>query len=255
MTVKSRTVGHGLPSLPVCSAGMANLPEPIAVLAAWKNAAALQNENWPKIEPWRPLTQCPAVSAPLLRSLRARLVPLKPNQMPTTAPAGSFGVTGFTAACWPASVTSGWYTLIFPVAGSTIDASTKADCALSVSWQAPLALSVVTSWNGVASPCADSGFAGTSRVQSGLGTAAASAAARTTPAPPTRIAGTAMAVTNRDIGRVRDGRAEVAVLGDIVTSRRHRDVCLSLHWSWAGEFIPQRKSPPVPTLDVPVPDN
>ena len=39
---KSRTVGHGLPSRPVCAGGTVSFFAVIAAFAAWKNATALQ---------------------------------------------------------------------------------------------------------------------------------------------------------------------------------------------------------------------
>src|SRR5580704_11752762 len=56
-------------------------------------------------------------------------------------------------------------------------ASTKADCAVLASLHGPPFGSVATSWKGVASPFADSGFSGTMSVQSGFGAASAAAAA------------------------------------------------------------------------------
>ena len=48
-------------------------------------------------------------------------------------------------------------------------ASTNADCAVLASLQGPPAGSVATSWKGVESPFAESGFEGTISEQSGLG--------------------------------------------------------------------------------------
>jgi hypothetical protein len=58
---------------------------------------------------------------------------------------------------------------ILPVAGSIIPACTKADCIGLTSWHGPISLSVAKNLYAVASPCALSGLAGTSREQFGLG--------------------------------------------------------------------------------------
>src|SRR5579859_2572936 len=76
--LKSRVVGHGLPSLAVPSAGTTSFPALIAWVAASKNASALQKAFWPKIEPSAPLTQERAPGP-----LSVTLVALKPTQIPT----------------------------------------------------------------------------------------------------------------------------------------------------------------------------
>src|SRR5437763_1465462 len=134
--LKSRVVGHGLPSRPICTGGTVSFPAVTAALAAVKNAGALQYANWPNGEFGVPFTHLPAARLfPFPR--KVSVVPLKPNQIPTTAPSGSCGVTGTAAGRLPLSTTSGSYTDSVPVAGSTIVAWTKADCAVLASWQAP----------------------------------------------------------------------------------------------------------------------
>ena len=71
-------VGQGCPSAAVPSAGTASFPAAIAVFAAPKNAAPWQSANWPKGDPGVPLTH-PSWSPP-----RVSVVPLNPNQTPTT---------------------------------------------------------------------------------------------------------------------------------------------------------------------------
>ena len=95
-------------------------------------------------------------------------MPLKPNQIPTTAPAGRAGTAGAAAGRVPSSITSGWYTETAPVAGSRIEASTKAACCVFASWQAPFPSEPCRRY-GVASPAALVGARGTTRVQFGLG--------------------------------------------------------------------------------------
>src|SRR5256885_3517392 len=105
---KSRTVGHGLPSLAVPEAGTVNLPTAMAAFAAAKNAGALQYEYWPNMLPVKPLTHLP--SARLLvpaAFLRSRVLPLYPNQRATMAPSGSVGTTGGTNGASPLSTTTG----------------------------------------------------------------------------------------------------------------------------------------------------
>src|SRR5207248_9734291 len=65
-TLKSRVVGHTLPSRAVPSAGTASLPALTAAFAAVKNAGALQYANWPNIEVLSPLTHLPAATLPRL---------------------------------------------------------------------------------------------------------------------------------------------------------------------------------------------
>ena len=67
----------------------------------------LQNDTWPKIDPFRPLTQLPCRSAFRVAPTWVRLVPLNPKSMVTTAPCGSVGTTGATAAVVPCVMTSG----------------------------------------------------------------------------------------------------------------------------------------------------
>src|SRR6266566_6350384 len=94
------------PSLALASAGILIWPFAIAAFAAAKNACALQNENWPNIEPWAPLVQW-ARRTLLPWERRVRLPPLNPNQMPTTAFAGRVGTTCGAAGPAPRSTTSG----------------------------------------------------------------------------------------------------------------------------------------------------
>ena len=89
------------------SAGIVSLPCCSAWNAAWKNWVPLQNDTWPKIDPFRPLTQLPCRSAFRVAPTWVRLVPLNPKSMVTTAPCGSVGTTGATAAVVPCVMTSG----------------------------------------------------------------------------------------------------------------------------------------------------
>ena len=95
-------VGQGCPSAAVPRPGTASLPAAIAPFAAAKNPGPLQSANWPNGEPGRPSTQ------PRRSPSRVSVVPLKPNQTPTTAPAGSAGGAGAAAGLVPLSTTSGW---------------------------------------------------------------------------------------------------------------------------------------------------
>src|SRR5690349_20303871 len=104
--VKSRVVGHGLPSRPLPTGGTVSLPALIAAFAAEKNAGALQYANWLKIESPCPLTHAPARKLPF-ESSSVRFSPLYPNQIPTTAFFGRAGTTGATAGRVPLSITSG----------------------------------------------------------------------------------------------------------------------------------------------------
>ena len=110
----------------VPTAGMVSLPWASACAAARKNWVPLQNDTWPKIDPFRPLTQLPCRSAFRVAPTWVRLVPLNPKSMVTTAPAGSVGTTGGTTAVVPLVMTSGSYTESAPVAGSRIVAWTNA---------------------------------------------------------------------------------------------------------------------------------
>src|SRR5439155_1244208 len=84
---RPRAVGHGLPSRPICTGGTVSFPAVTAALAAVKNAGALQYANWPNGEFGVPFTHLPAARLfPLPR--KVSVLPLKPNQMPTTAPSG-----------------------------------------------------------------------------------------------------------------------------------------------------------------------
>src|ERR1700730_15435828 len=105
---KSRTVGHGLPSMAVPEAGTVNLPLATAAFAAVKNAGALQYENCPKMLPFKPLTHLASdkLSSPGV-DLSSRLLPLNPNQVATMAPFGNVGTTGGTNGLSPLSMTSG----------------------------------------------------------------------------------------------------------------------------------------------------
>src|SRR5690349_12781665 len=134
--VKSRVVGQGAPSLPVPRGGTVNRPAAMAVLADWKKAGALQYANWVNSDLPSPFTHLPAFRLPLL-FCNVRVSPLKPNQIPTTAPAGSVGTTGAAAGLVPLSMTSGLYTDSWPVAGSTMVPCTNAAWAVFASWQAP----------------------------------------------------------------------------------------------------------------------
>src|ERR1700736_5174959 len=105
---KSRTVGHGLPSMAVPEAGTCNLPLATAAFAAVKNAGALQYEYWPNMLPFKPLTHLASdkLSSPGV-DLSNRLLPLNPNQRATMAPAGSVGTTAGTNGLSPLSTTTG----------------------------------------------------------------------------------------------------------------------------------------------------
>src|ERR1700753_2168408 len=132
---------QGSPSLPFVSAGTLIWPFRIAALAAVKNALALQNANWPKMEPGVPLSQFPEVRL-LPRERSVRLSPLKPNQIPMTACAGRVGTTSGAAGPAPLSTTSGRYTDNAPVTVLTMVASTNADWLSSASSHRPLPGSV-----------------------------------------------------------------------------------------------------------------
>src|ERR1700716_530478 len=105
---KSRTVGHGLPSMAVPEAGTFNLPLAMAAFAAVKNAGALQYANWPNTLPFEPLTHLASdkLSSPGV-DLRVRLLALYPNQVATMAPFGNTGTTGGTNGLSPLSTTIG----------------------------------------------------------------------------------------------------------------------------------------------------
>ena len=95
--------GHACPVLAeVPVAGTVSLPWASARAAARKNCVPLQNETWPKIDPFRPLTQRPCRSAFAVAPTWVRLVPLNPKSRVTTAPAGSVGTTGARRAACPA---------------------------------------------------------------------------------------------------------------------------------------------------------
>src|SRR5258708_40050302 len=98
----------------------------------------------------------------------------------TTAPAGRAGTTGAAAGVVPWVMTSGWYTLSFPVAGSRIVAWTKAPRLAALAIVQPDCCGVMpfdpVSWYGVASPWAVSGLAGTTSEQLTLAAAAAAGA-------------------------------------------------------------------------------
>jgi hypothetical protein len=111
-----REVGQGLPSLSLPRGGMTVKPDAMPVLAAANQAWALHQLTCPKTSPCtagRPLTQ----SAPFstgellasnpLTSRSCKTPPLKPNQRPTTAPAGSVGTTGGAAGAVPSFETRG----------------------------------------------------------------------------------------------------------------------------------------------------
>src|SRR5579859_5291247 len=125
------------------------------------------------MEPGTPLTHW-AAPAPV----SVRLVPLKPTQMPTTAPAGRVGVAGCRAAELPASITSGLKTDTPPVAGSKMAACTKAFPLELFMWHMlgwAAAAAAAASWastQGVASPTGVSGSRGTASVQLTSATAA-----------------------------------------------------------------------------------
>ena len=76
------------------------------------------NSDWP-----RPLTQFPWRSE-LPVPVSSRLSPLKPNMMPTTSPRRTLGGTGAAAGVVPSVMTSGLYTVIRPVRGLMMSAST-----------------------------------------------------------------------------------------------------------------------------------
>src|SRR5690348_1752932 len=105
---KLRMVGQVCPSFAFASAGTFNVPLIAALLAALKNAEALQNETWVKMLPGNPFTHfafdrlCGSAEASV------RLSPLNPIHRPTIALAGRFGTTGATAGFVPMSMTSGW---------------------------------------------------------------------------------------------------------------------------------------------------
>ena len=107
--VNDRVVGQVMPAIfvDVPAAGMASLPACSAWAAAWKNWVPLQNDTWPKIDPFRPFTQLPCCSALAVAPTWVRLVPLKPKSIVTTAPAGSVGTTGAAAGVVPWVMTSG----------------------------------------------------------------------------------------------------------------------------------------------------
>ncbi len=180
--LKFRVVGQATPAafMAVPVAGTARVPAASARCAAWKNWVPLQNDTWPKMDPRSPFTQRPWNSAVRVAPTWVRLVPLKPKSMVTTAPAGSVGTTGVAAGWVPWVMTSGSYTDSLPVAGSRIVAWTNAPRLPKLAMVQPDACGVIpfgpVSWYGVARPCADSGFAGTTMSQDTLAAAAAAGA-------------------------------------------------------------------------------
>jgi hypothetical protein len=151
--------------LAVPSAGTLSSPAASAVPTAWKNAAPLQNDTCPKIDPFRPSTQLPCCMAVGVAPTWVKLVPLNPTSIVTTAFAGSVGTTGGAAGVVPCVITSGEYTASAPVAGSRIVACTKAPRFAELAVVQPDAAGVIppgpVNCHGVASPAALSGSAGT----------------------------------------------------------------------------------------------
>src|SRR5580704_11226369 len=107
--------------------------------------------DWPSAS-----TQLPC-RAP--RPWRTRLVPLKPTSTITWEPRAIVGAAGVAAAVVPAVMTSGLYTCTWPF-GARMVASTNAPSVPAFAIEQPS-----PSCHGVARPCADSGLAGTVRVQ------------------------------------------------------------------------------------------
>src|SRR6202042_3376668 len=106
--LKLRTVGQATPAafVAVPVAGTTSLPAASARNAAWKKPVPLQNDTWPKSDPApSPFTQRPWASAVGVAPTRVRSVPLNPTSIVTTAPAGSVGTTGATAAVVPWVIT------------------------------------------------------------------------------------------------------------------------------------------------------
>src|ERR1022692_3424192 len=119
--LKFRVVGHAWPVFGEMPAdGTTSLPCASARNAARKKLVPLQNDTWPKIDPFRPVTQFPCCRAVGVAPTCVRLVPLKPASIVTIAPAGRVGTTGAAAGVVPAVMTSGSYTCRAPVAGSRI---------------------------------------------------------------------------------------------------------------------------------------
>ena len=126
---KLRTVGQATPAALVAVPSRRHrraVPAASAAGAAAKKLAPLQNDTWPKTDPFRPLTQRPWASALAVAPTWVRSVPLKPKSIVTIAPAGRVGTTGATAGVVPWVMTSGSYTDSAPVAGFRIVACTNA---------------------------------------------------------------------------------------------------------------------------------